>query len=133
MNYDLIFKKNHAYNTTIKINKPLQKIKEISLKSLEMPIFFPNIRNSNLSTLFLINFTYGSFNDISIGISIPECNYITISSLLTAINTAISSSLIIYAPVSIILSVVNTYYIQIVHNCSSLTLNKCILINNKGN
>ena len=52
MNYDPILKTNHSYNTTIKINKPLQKIKEISLKSLEMPLFFPNIRNTNLSTLF---------------------------------------------------------------------------------
>ena len=53
-NYDSILKTYHAYNTTIKINNPIKKIKEISLKSLEMPLFFPNIRNTNLSTLFLI-------------------------------------------------------------------------------
>ena len=55
-NYDSILKTYHCYNTVIKINKPLQNIKEISLKSLEFPIFFNNIRNSNNSTLFLINF-----------------------------------------------------------------------------
>ena len=53
MNYDTILKTNHCYNTTIKINNSLQHIKEITLKSLEMPIFYNNIRNSNSSTLFL--------------------------------------------------------------------------------
>ena len=32
MNYDTILKTNHCYNTTIKINNPLQHIKEITLK-----------------------------------------------------------------------------------------------------
>ena len=76
-----------------------------------MPIFFNNIRNSNSSTLFLINFNYQLYNNISIGISIPESNYISTSTLLTAINTAISPNLISYGGISIILSIVNTYYI----------------------
>ena len=129
-NYDTILKKYHCYNTVIKINKSLTNIKEISLKSLEMPIFFNNIRNTNSSTLFLITFNYSTFNNVTIGISIPESNYNSISNLLLAINSAISSTLTAYSGISIILSVVNTYYIRITHNCSSLTLNKCILINN---
>ena len=51
-NYDSILKSYHCYNTAIKINKPLQNMKEISLNSLEFPIFFNNIRNSNNSNLY---------------------------------------------------------------------------------
>ena len=94
-----------------------------------MPIFFNNIRNSNSSTLFLIKFSYSTYNNISIGISIPEDNYIGISDLIYALNSAISSALLPYSGLSIVLSVVNTYYIQIDHNCTSLILNKCLLIN----
>ena len=39
-NYDPILKTYHCYNTTILINKPIANIKEILLKSLEMPLFF---------------------------------------------------------------------------------------------
>ena len=81
-NYVTILKTNHCYNTTIKINKPLQNIKEISLKSLEMPLFFNNIRNSNSSTLFSITFDYLSYENISLGITIRESNYATITSLI---------------------------------------------------
>ena len=129
-NYDPILKSYHCYNTNLLINKPLTNIKEISLKSLEFPIFFNNIRSSNSSNYLILSFTYGSFNNISIGCFIPELNYISISSLLLAINTSISSSLSSYAGVSIIFSVVNTYYISISTNCTNITLIKGILINN---
>ena len=128
-NYDTILKSYHCYNTNILINKPISNIKEISLKSLEMPLFFHNIRNSNNSTLFSFKFNYGSYENISLGITISENNYISINSLLYAINSAISSALVSYSGLSIVLSVVNTYYIQIDHNCKTLILTKCILIN----
>ena len=88
-----------------------------------------NIRNSNNSTLFSFKFDYGSYNNVSLGITITENNYISINSLLYAINSAISSALVSYSGLSIVLSVVNTYYIQIDHNCITLILTKCILIN----
>ena len=128
--YDSILKIYHCYNTKLNINKPLTNIKEISLKSLEMPLFFNNIRSANNSNLFLFNFTYGVYNNISIGITIPELNYISISSLLTALNNKINISLALYAGVSINLTLTNTYYITINHNCSLLTIGKSILINN---
>jgi hypothetical protein len=126
-NYDTILKTTHCYNTTIKINNPLRHIKEISLKSLEMPLFFNNIRNSNSSTLFSFTFSYGIYNNINIGVSIPESNYITIASLIDALNSSIVSALSLYS-VSLVLYY-NDYYISIQHSFSSLTLNKCILIN----
>ena len=60
-NYDTILKTYHCYNTNILINKPISNIKEISLKSIEMPLFFNNIRNSNNSALFSFKFNYGSY------------------------------------------------------------------------
>lgn len=128
--YDSILKTYHCYNTKININKPLTNIKEISLKSLEMPLFFNNIRNANNSNLFHFSFTYGPYNTFSIGFTILESNYISISSLLSVINNQINTSLSSYSGVSIVLSLTNTYYITITHNCSLLTLGKCILINN---
>ena len=127
MNYDTILKTSHCYNSTIKINKPISNIKEISLKSLEMPLFFNNIRSANNSNLFSFKFTYS--NIISIACTRPENYYTSINSLLTAINCSIALELEIYSGLSIVLSVVNTYYIKIDHNFTSLTLNKCLLIN----
>ena len=127
-NYDTILKKYHCYNTTIKINNPLKNIKEISLKSIEMPLFFNNIRSANNSNLFSFNFSSGIYNNVSIGCTIPESNYITIASLVTAINNSISTVLSSYN-LSLVLYY-NDYNISIQHSFSSITLNKCILINN---
>ena len=129
-NYDPILKSYHSYNCNIKINKPITNIKEISLKSVEFPLFFNNIRLSNNSNLFTFNFNYSTFNNISISITISESNYITISSLLTAINSAISTAISTYTGLSFVLSVVNTNYIRITTNATQIILNKCLLINN---
>ena len=37
--YDSILKTHHAYNAKILVNKTYKNIKEISLKSIEYPIF----------------------------------------------------------------------------------------------
>ena len=130
-NYDPILKTRHCYNTNILINKPIPNIKEISLKSLEMPLFFNNIRTSNNSNIFSFNFSCSSlgFNNISIGCTIPESNYTTINSLCAELNNSISTALSAYSGVSFFLSSNNTYYISITTNCSSLTLYKNILTN----
>ena len=96
-NYDTILKRNHCYNTNILINKPISNIKEICCKSIEIPLFFNNIRNSNSSTLFSITFNYLTYENISLGITITENNYISINYLLYAINSAISSALVSYS------------------------------------
>jgi len=130
-NYDTILKGYHCYNTNININKPIRNIKEISLKSLEMPIFFNNIRSPNRSNLF--NFTFSNsalgFYNISISVTIPEFNYNNINTLLSALNNSISSAIITYHGVTFILSVTNTYYITINTNCNIIILNDSILMN----
>ena len=56
------------------------------MKNAELPIGFPNIRSSN-GSIFL------SFvlNGISYNSTIPQQNYTTITSLLTALNSSIST------------------------------------------
>jgi hypothetical protein len=128
-NYDPILKTYHCYNTNILINKPISNIKEISLKSIEMPLFFNNIRNSNNSTLFSFKFSYSTYENISLGITIPESNYKSINSLIDTLNASISNELT-YEGLSIILYTVGDYYISLQHNCTSFTINKSILANN---
>ena len=128
-NYDTIFKCYHCYNTNILINKPISNIKEISLKSIEMPLFFNNIRNSNNSTLFSFKFSYLTYENISLGITIPEANYTNINSLIDTLNASISNALT-YSGISIIFYTVGDYNISLQHNCPSFTINKSILANN---
>ena len=128
-NYDPILKCYHCYNNNILINKPISNIKEISLKSIEMPLFFNNIRTANNSNLFSFKFNYGSYEDISLGITIPESNYKSINSLIDTLNASISNELT-YEGLSIILYTVGDYYISLQHNCLSFTINKSILANN---
>ena len=127
-NYDPILKTYHCYNTNILINKPISNIKEISLKSIEMPLFFNNIRSANNSNIFSFEFTFG--NIISISCSIPESNYISINSLLDALNISIATQLEIYVDVSVVLTSTDNYYITLTHNLSYLKLTKNILTNN---
>ena len=101
-NYDTNLKKYHCYNTTLLINKPIANIKEISLKSIEMPLFFNNIRTSNNSNVFSFKFDYGLCNNIPMTITIPEANYTSITSLIDTLNVSISNALT-YEGLSIIL------------------------------
>ena len=127
-NYDPILKTYHCYNTNILINKPISNIKEISLKSIEMPLFFNNIRSANNSNIFSFEFTIG--NIISISCAIPESNYISINSLLDVLNISIATQLEIYVDVSVVLTSTDNYYITLTHNLSYLKLTKNILTNN---
>jgi hypothetical protein len=93
-----------------------------------MPLFFNNIRTANNSNVFSFSFSFGVYNNIPISCSIPESNYITITSLINALNSSIVSALNLYINVSCILYY-SDYYISIQHNFTSLTLNKNILTN----
>ena len=66
-NYDPMLKIYHCYNTNIFINKQISHIKVISLKSLEMILFFINIKNANNSNI--LNLAFWD-NDAFVGHSI---------------------------------------------------------------
>ena len=84
VNYDSYYaiKNNlNAYYITYKID-PLQHVKKIHLKSIEIPICLNNVR-SPYSTF------YYTINNISYNFSLFEKTYISIYSLLTDLNKAI--------------------------------------------
>ena len=90
-NYDTVLNLYHWYNTNLKLNKPITNIKLISLKSIELPIQFKNIRDSNGSNSFIFTFTYSDYSNITVNLKIPETNYTTITSLINALNNSIKS------------------------------------------
>jgi hypothetical protein len=88
LNFDSFYatkQNNEAFNSTFQILTPYRNIKKVYLKNVEMPVGFTNIRSSNASNVF--NFIV---NSVGYSASIPEGYYSSISSLLTALNSAIA-------------------------------------------
>ena len=84
VNYDSYYaiKNNlNAYYITYKID-PLQHVKAIHLKSIEIPISLNNVRSPYSSFLYTVN-------NISYNFSLPDKTYISIYSLLIDLNAAI--------------------------------------------
>ena len=135
-NYDPILKIYHCYNTNILINKPISNIKEISLKSLEMPLFFNNIRTANNSnTIHLVVYYYDPLEgyivvNYPIIVTLTEAIYNNINALLTAINTKINTSIATYDGLTASFSVSNNNYITLTTNAYKIQIFQSILINN---
>jgi hypothetical protein len=77
----------NCYNTSFKLFNPVRNIKNIYLKSLEMPVVFDNIRNDNTSNLLTLK-----VNNSTISIKLETHNYTNINTLLSDINTLLASS-----------------------------------------
>jgi len=77
----------NCYNTSFKLFNPLRNIRNIYLKSLEMPVVFDNIRNDNTSNLLTLK-----VNNSTISIKLETHNYTNINTLLNDINTLLASS-----------------------------------------
>ena len=75
------------FNLTLTLPNQINKVKRIYLKSIEMPIGFTNIRSDNNSNTLTITIN----TTLICKITIPSINY-TITSLITAINNALTSS-----------------------------------------
>ena len=130
----------HPFNITHTFKSPLKNVKRITLKSVEMPLFYGMIRKNNDSGTISFTFTYNTFVNVTISATISP-NLHTVSSLITAINNQISGVLNanLYTGVSVVLSTVNFFsnatsnlMCSITHNCSSFTLNDTPLLNILG-
>jgi hypothetical protein len=75
------------FNLTLTLPNQIDKVKRIYLKSIEMPIGFTNIRSDNNSNTLTITIN----TTLICTITLSSMQY-TISTLITAINNAISSS-----------------------------------------
>ena len=87
-----ILNDNNCLDSRFMLNEPMQRIKKITLKSLELPVSFPNIRENSTNIFTFI------FNSISYSIVLLEKNYTSINELLDNMNarlqTFIGSTLI---------------------------------------
>ena len=90
----------NCYNTLFRLFNPLRNIKNIYLKSLEMPITFDNIRNDNNSNAISLR-----VNNNVIYASLSTKNYTNINTLLSDINAALVSSNITFTIVDGIVSI----------------------------
>lgn len=126
VNYDTLFSKSQNGNTIVFDQKyhQIQNVKQIQFISLEMPIFFSNIRNANRSTLFVF-----VFNNLSYSISIEENHYYSINQLLVALNRSIATSL--GTLLTLVISVDPSFENKLVAttNATSLSFRESILAN----
>ena len=86
------YNNNSVYDCTFTLSNPLRNVKNIYLKSIEMPISFNNIRASNSTNVFVITIHGNGFTTRR-PVLINEFNCTTITSLLTAINEQLSTVL----------------------------------------
>ena len=79
----------NCFNTTWVLRRSLRNVSKIYLKSLMLPILFPNVRSSNKSNTITVvnNSTLATYT-----ITLPDRTYTDIASLLTRINTAFLSA-----------------------------------------
>ena len=99
----------NAFNATFNLASPLKNIKKVSLKSIEIPIGWNNIRVNSRLNIIGVASNYDSvtklFSNIY-SVSIPDKTYSNINVLITDINIAFAS---LYPSVNIIFSIVNSY------------------------
>lgn len=75
---------NDPFDARYNLSVPLTNIRKIFLRSVEMPINFVNIRNTGTLNKIVIRTNLG----LSYTVNVTAGNYLTIDSLLTAINNA---------------------------------------------
>jgi hypothetical protein len=115
--------KTNAYNTLFTLRTPIKDVRQIRLKSIELPITFSNIRTGSTDNLIL------RINGNSYNITIEEQIITSISSLLTLINDAILEAIPEY---SIVFSLpTNTYKVSLLSDVDIIiretTLSKYII------
>ena len=65
----------HTFNICFSLNNPLQNLKSITLRSVEIPVGLNNIRSQNGSSTISFNFTNSTYTDISITVSVGTASY----------------------------------------------------------
>lgn len=94
------YNNKNCYNTVFRLFNPLRNIKNIYLKSLEMPIAFDNIRDDNTSNVIDIK-----MNNLTINRILSTKNYTNINTLLSDINVVLAGTNITFTIVDGIVSI----------------------------
>ena len=119
----------HTYNLYFPLKQPLQNVKRITLKSVEMPLNLYTLRPENGSCKLGLTFTYSTWTNIYLQFDVNDGIYTTASSLITKINTAITglANFASYTGLNITfgtITVFGTTVCSITNNCTSLTIDE---------
>ena len=97
----------NSFNANFTLQTPLRNIKRISLKSIEMPIGFNNIRSSSKTNIIGVSVSYdGTTYRTIYSITLSDKTYSSVTTLLTDINTAFTT---LYPSVNIVFANSNGY------------------------
>ena len=82
----------HSFNTTYTLPSQLQSVKQIYLKSLELPVTFCNIRPTMSPLLYTYTNEIGANINASFTQALPEATYSDIYAVVTALNTFMTNT-----------------------------------------
>ena len=115
----------HTFNFYFPLKIPLQNVSRIILKSVEIPLILPTVRYTNGTVLINIMYSISTYTNVVKQIFVPPNTY-TQSTLISAINSAITNAALIGSPSIVFSTVLNSttglYNAVITHNCTSLTI-----------
>ena len=94
---------SNCFNSKFILNQPIHKLRRITLKCMEIPVSFPNIRENTNTIIFVLN-------GINYTISILEKNYSSIYEILDAINSRLQTYQGI--TISFLLNSINKVYVS---------------------
>jgi hypothetical protein len=117
----------NSFNCDFSLPSVRRNVKKIQLKSIELPLAFPNIRaNSNLNTIAVATTLTGTVYSGVYNIALSDKVYKDISTLLSDIN---AQFLLLYPSVNIIFSVNASGYIQVSSSSSGIFSSNILVIN----
>ena len=102
MNYDPIVDGIYTnfyflINICISLKQSLTILSSITLKSVETPLILNNIRPHNGKTCISFTFTYNNYRNVTISNGVVAGAFTTVSSLMTAITTALAIVIAAYS------------------------------------
>ena len=119
-NYDNNF--YHTFNICFPLKKPLQNLKSITLRSVEIPVVLNNIRPLNGSS---------NYTNINITVSDATAAYTGTNTILSAINTAVGNAIVPYGSLTVNFTLstgaAGFQVCQILTNASNFVLNQSTL------
>ena len=98
---NMINKIYHAFNICFPLNNSLQNLKSITLKSVEIPVVLNNIRPLNGSFTISFTFTYSTYTNITIKLSVATAAYTGVNTILASINNAVGNAIISYGSLTV--------------------------------
>ena len=108
----------NSFNTEFSLPQPKHYVKKIHLRSVEIPLGFPNIRaNSNLNSITVATTYSGGVYSGLYTITLADKTYRDINSLITDINTQFTS---LYPTILITFSIASNGFVQVVSTATAI-------------